>query len=216
MLLLILDYGSGNVKSVYNALKLVIEKCKSSYDIKVSNLKSDINNCDGLILPGVGSFKNCKKNIFQQEGLVDTLRENVLTRSKPFLGICVGMQLLADFGFENGKHSGFGWIHGNVKLLNYKNNRDRQKYKIPHMGWNEIKLRWDDVLFKKIGTKDQFYFVHSYYFDVKKQENLLAYTNYGIDIAAVIKKDNICGLQFHPEKSGIPGQKILFNWLNYI
>ena len=84
------------------------------------------------------------------------------------------------------------------------------------MGWNEIKLRWDDVLFKKISTKDQFYFVHSYYFDVKKQENLLAYTNYGIDIAAVIKKDNICGLQFHPEKSGIPGQKILFNWLNYI
>ncbi len=87
MLLLILDYGSGNIKSVYNALKLVIEKCKSSYDIKVSNLKNDINSCDGLILPGVGSFKNCKKNIFQQEGLVDTLRENVLTRSKPFLEI---------------------------------------------------------------------------------------------------------------------------------
>tara|TARA_B100000579_G_C22801674_1_gene840264 strand:+ start:359 stop:1009 length:651 start_codon:yes stop_codon:yes gene_type:complete len=216
MLLLILDYGSGNVKSVYNALKLVIDKFESSYEIKISSLRDDINKCDALILPGVGSFKNCKKNIFQQKGLVDTLSENVLNRFKPFLGICVGMQLLADFGFENGKHKGLGWINGKVKLLNYKKHKDSQKFKIPHMGWNQIKLRWNDELFKNIDTNEQFYFVHSYYFDVKNQENLLAYTSYGIEIPAVIKKNNIYGLQFHPEKSGIVGQKILFNWLNHI
>ena len=128
MLLLILDYGSGNVKSVYNALKIVIEKFESSYEIKISSLRDDINKCDALILPGVGSFKNCKKNIFQQKGLVDTLSENVLNRLKPFLGICVGMQLLADFGFENGKHKGLGWINGKVKLLNYKKHKDSQKF----------------------------------------------------------------------------------------
>ena len=216
MLLLILDYGSGNVKSVYNAFKLVLDKVELSYEIKVSNYRNDINKCDFVILPGVGSFKNCKKNIFQQEGLVDTLRENVLNKLKPFLGICVGMQLLADFGFENGKHKGLGWINGNVKLLKYKKDINNHQIKIPHMGWNNIKLCCKDKLFKNIYKNEQFYFVHSYYFDIKKQENLLAYTNHGINIPAVIKKENIYGLQFHPEKSGIAGQKILSNWLNYL
>ena len=215
MLILIIDYGSGNVKSVYNAFKLVLDKVNLKYDIKVSNSRNDINNCDFIILPGVGSFKNCKNNIFQKEGLVDTLSENVLNKFKPFLGICVGMQLLADFGFENGKHKGLGWINGNVKLLNNKKNINSNQFKIPHMGWNNIKLIVKDKLFKNINKNEQFYFVHSYYFDIKKKENILAYTNHGMNIPAVIKKENIYGLQFHPEKSGISGQKILFNWLNY-
>ncbi len=210
MNLLILDYGSGNIKSVYNSIDFVLKNICRKYKIKVSNCFDDLNNSDYIVLPGVGSFQKCRNNLYNIDGLMDCILENVLVKCKPFLGICVGMQLLADFGLENGKHKGFGWIKGQVKLLQNKNNN---LLKIPHMGWNNLEKMSNDKIFNDINKEDQFYFVHSYYFDVINAENILALTNYGKEIPTVIKKNNIYGFQFHPEKSGFSGQKILKNWL---
>ncbi len=159
-------------------------------------------------------LKTVKKNILKHFGLYDSLLKNVLIRGKPFLGICVGMQLLSTIGYENGKELGFGWIEGEVKGLGSKVELKRDKLKIPHIGWNNIKFRSKDYLFNNINENDQFYFVHSYYFDVKNIDNLLGYVNYGFNLPAVVKRKNIYGLQFHPEKSGISGQRIIFNWIN--
>ena len=213
MNLLILDYGSGNIKSVYNSLKFVLEKIDKRYEIIVSNSTSDISKSDFIILPGVGSFQQCKESIFKYVGLVDALYETVLIKSKPFLGICVGMQLLADFGLENGKHEGFGWVKGKVKSLEKQINLTHHNLKIPHMGWNNLEIISKDNILKDISEHDHFYFVHSYYFDAVNSENILALTKYGKNIPSIIKRENIYGLQFHPEKSGYSGQKILKNWI---
>ena len=217
MKLIIIDYGSGNIKSVFNSIKFVLDNNDIKCDIKVSNLTSDINFCNFIVLPGVGAFKNCKTNILKHKGLLETLCENVIIKEKPFLGICIGMQLLATFGYESGKASGFDWIKGEVKPLKNKNEMLEKKLKIPHVGWNNIKLLYKDRLLKDITENDQFYFVHSFYYDVHNNENLLAYVDYGFPVPAVIKKKNIYGVQFHPEKSGFSGEKILNNCIkNFI
>ena len=213
MNLLILDYGSGNIKSVYNSLKFVLDKIDKRYEIIVSNSTKDISKSDFIILPGVGSFQHCKESIFKYVGLVDALYETVLIKCKPFLGICVGMQLLADFGLENGKHEGFGWVKGEVKSLGKQVNLTHYNLKIPHMGWNNLEIISKDNILKDISKYDQFYFVHSYYFDAVNAENIIALTKYGKNIPSIIKRENIYGLQFHPEKSGYSGQKILKNWI---
>ena len=213
MFILIIDYGSGNIKSVYNSVKKILNDYNMSIDVKVSNNLLEIKNSYKIILPGVGSFNQCMDRINKREDLVGILNDQVITKKKPFLGICVGMQILADYGYENKKTKGLSWINGEVKSL--KNFTDHsQNLKIPHMGWNNLSVNSKTInLLHDITDEDQFYFVHSYFFDIKNKKNIICNTKYGIDIPAIINDDNIFGFQFHPEKSGRSGLKILYNWL---
>ena len=212
MFVLIIDYGSGNIKSVYNSVKKTLQSYNKGVKVRVSCSLLEIKKADKIILPGVGSFNQCMNRIRKIDDLVETLNDQIITLKKPFLGICVGMQILADYGYEHQKTKGLSWINGDVKSLKCVIN-DSQKLKIPHMGWNNLSIDKKDNLFNEITEEDQFYFVHSYFFDIKHKKNLICNTRYGIDIPAIVSKDNIFGFQFHPEKSGISGLKILYNWL---
>ena len=212
MFVLIIDYGSGNTKSVYNSVKTILKNFDRFSEVKVSNNLSEIKKADKIILPGVGSFDQCMNRIKKIKDLVETLKFQVITKKKLFLGICVGMQILADNGYENKKTKGLSWINGDVKpLKNFITTS--KKLKIPHMGWNNLSFYKSNNLLDEITNDDQFYFVHSYFFDIKNKNNIICDTNYGINIPAIVNKDNIFGFQFHPEKSGSSGLKILYNWL---
>ena len=212
MFVLIIDYGSGNIKSVYNSVKKTLQSYNKFAKIKVSSNLVEIKKADKIILPGVGSFDQCMNRIKKINDLVETLNYQIVTSKKPFLGICVGMQILADYGYENRKTKGLSWINGNVKSL--KNFTDHsQNLKIPHMGWNNLIINRENNLLNNITNEDQFYFVHSYFFDIKNKRNIICNAEYGINIPAIVNEDNIFGFQFHPEKSGISGLKILYNWL---
>ena len=212
MFVLIIDYGSGNIKSVHNSVKKTLQNLNKSSDLKVSSNISDIRKADKIILPGVGSFDHCMNRIKKINDLVETLKDQVIIKKKPFLGICVGMQILADQGYENQKTKGLSWINGDVKPI--KNYIDHfQNLKIPHMGWNNLIIHKSNILLEDISDGDQFYFVHSYFFDIKHKKNIICNTKYGIDIPAIVNQDNIFGFQFHPEKSGRSGLQILHNWL---
>ena len=212
MFVVIIDYGSGNIKSVYNSVKKTINNFNKFYEVKVSRKLSEIKKADKIILPGVGSFDQCMNRIRKINDLVDTLNYQVITKKKPFLGICVGMQILAYHGYENQKTKGLSWISGDVKpLKNFINHSE--KLKIPHMGWNSLSIYKNTNLLDNITKNDQFYFVHSYFFDIKHDRNIICNTKYGMEIPAIVNEDNIYGFQFHPEKSGRSGLKILYNWL---
>ena len=212
MIVLIIDYGSGNIKSVYNSVKRTLYNFNKFSEVKVSKNLLEIKKADKIILPGVGSFDQCMSRIRKIKDLVETLKYQVITKKKPFLGICVGMQILAYQGYENQKTKGLCWIDGDVRSL--KNFMDlSENLKIPHMGWNSLSIRKNNKLLNNITDNDQFYFVHSYFFDIKHKKNVICNTKYGIDIPAIVNQDNIFGFQFHPEKSGRSGLKILYNWL---
>ena len=212
MFVVIIDYGSGNIKSVYNSVKKTLQNFNKSYELKVSKNLSEIKKADKIILPGVGSFDQCMNRIRKTNDLVETLYDQVIIKKKLFLGICVGMQILADHGYENRKTKGLSWINGEVKPL--KNFIDYFiNLKIPHMGWNNLSFYEHNYLLDDITNNDQFYFVHSYFFDIKHKKNIIGITKHGIDIPAIVNQDNIFGFQFHPEKSGRSGLKILYNWL---
>ena len=212
MFVLIIDYGSGNIKSVYNSIKRTLYSFNKFSEVKVSRNLSEIEKADKIILPGVGSFDQCMDRIRKIKDLIETLKDQVITKKKPFLGICVGMQILADYGYENQKTRGLSWINGDVKpIKNFLNSS--QNLKIPHMGWNSLSINKNNNLLRDITDKDQFYFVHSYFFDIKHRKNIICNTKYGINIPAIVNHDNIFGFQFHPEKSGKSGLKILYNWL---
>jgi glutamine amidotransferase len=198
----VLDYGSGNVGSVFNVLNFL------GYDVKISNDIEDIQNSSHLILPGVGAFKSSMKKI-EHSIPIDILEKEVIDKGKPFLGICVGMQVLADTGDEGGECDGLGWIPGKIKKINIDD------LPLPHIGWNNIEIIQDGDLFQGFKNVNDFYFVHSYAFHLSNSENLLAKVEYGSDVNAIIKKDNIFGFQFHPEKSQRAGQLILKNFLNF-
>ena len=212
MFVVIIDYGSGNIKSVYNSVKKTLQNFNNFSELKVSSNLSEIKKADKIILPGVGSFDQCMNRIRKINDLVETLYDQVIIKKKLFLGICVGMQILADYGYENQKTRGFSWIKGEVKSL--KNFIDYSKnLKIPHMGWNNLSHYEQNYLLDNITNDDQFYFVHSYFFDIKHKKNIIGITKHGIDIPSIVNQDNIFGFQFHPEKSGRSGLKILYNWL---
>ena len=197
----ILNYGSGNVGSVYNVLKFL------GYDVIISNNKADIQNSSHLILPGVGAFKSSIKKILDTIPM-DTLEEEVLKKGKPFLGICVGMQVLADSGDEGGESQGLGWISGVIEKIK------TDQAPLPHIGWNNIEVTQETEVFNGLKNINDFYFVHSYAFCKIKEENILAKVEYESSIVAAVNKDNIYGVQFHPEKSQRAGQLILKNFLN--
>ena len=160
------------------------------------------------MLPGQGAFQSCIDGLNNIDGMVDILEQCVLKNKVPFLGICVGMQLLANESYENGKHKGLGWIGGSIKKLFGPN------LKLPHMGWNNVKIResFPKMIFSK-ENKD-FYFVHNYYFECLNKKNIIGSTKYGLNFASIIGKENIYGVQFHPEKSSVQGLQLIKNFLS--
>ena len=217
MNLVIIDYGSGNLKSVENAFKNAVAVNNLKFRIKVTNSLKMISEADHLVLPGVGSFPDCKKGLKRIVGLFDLLTYEVLNKKKKFLGICVGMQLMVNYSLEKKRTSGFGWLNGYFKKIK-KDGLDYlgRDYKIPHIGWNNLNIK-DKMhpIFRDVSEKEQYYFVHSYALESKNTNEILADTIYSQKIPAIIGKDNYIGVQFHPEKSGCSGQKFIYNWLKW-
>jgi len=198
----ILDYGSGNVKSVFNLATTL------NPNVTISNQTRDIENATHLILPGVGAYAAAMRKIHQLIPMTH-LEKAVFTDKKPFLGICVGMQVLANKGYEFEITTGLGWIPGEVKKL------DSGFLPLPHIGWNNIEVIQTSPLTKQFKTLD-FYFVHSFAYVLATVNNnsVIATTNYGTDFCSIIQKDNIYGVQFHPEKSQKAGKLLLTNFLS--
>ena len=204
MLLTVVDYGVGNLRSIAKSIEKANSDCNLNYSVKVSSDLNDIKKSDKIVLPGQGSFKACKNGINNIEGLQEELNESVLLKKKPIYGICAGMQLFATKGYEEEETPGLNWIQGEVVKLDLGSS----KLKIPHMGWNELKLKNNSKVFKDVVDKNHAYFIHSYEFVPKDKKNISLTTNYGKDVIAAVSLENIYGSQFHPEKSQNTGIKI--------
>jgi len=203
----IVDYNSGNISSVINSFD---EVAKDKVKIEVTSDLNKIRSSDKIVLPGQGSFKSCVEALNNIDGLTDTLNEFVITGKKPLLGICVGLQMFADIGYEETETKGLGWISGTVSKIDNKNN----KFKLPHIGWNQIKIVKDSKIFKDIKNNSHMYFVHSYEFVPNDKNVISATTDYSSNIVCSVEKGNIFGTQFHPEKSDKIGLKIIDNFIN--
>ena len=209
MKIAIIDYETGNLKSVSKALELASNNVLKRSNIEIINSSKDLNNFDKVVLPGQGSFKQCFQSLSSIRGVLDGLIDFVIVKKKPILGICVGMQLFSTFGDEDGGSDGLGWIKGKVKKISLKD----LSLKLPHMGWNNIQISSTSKLLNGINNDSHFYFVHSYSFDLDEKKYVSATTNYSIEIVSAIEKENIFGTQFHPEKSQANGIKILENFV---
>ena len=207
MNIIIVDYKSGNISSVINSF---IEVAKDKEKIEVTSDINKIKLSDKLVLPGQGSFKSCVEGLNNIKGLVDTLNEFVITNKKPLLGICVGLQMFADIGFEEAETKGLGWISGKVSKIDHQNG----KYKLPHIGWNQINIVKESKIFKGIENNAHMYFVHSYEFVPDDKNVISATTDYSSNVVCAVEKENIFGTQFHPEKSDKIGLKIIDNFIN--
>ncbi|MDC0472770.1 imidazole glycerol phosphate synthase subunit HisH [Pelagibacteraceae bacterium] len=210
MFLTVVDYGVGNLRSIAKSIEKANSDNNLNYSVKVSSDINDVKKSDKIVLPGQGSFKACKNGIDNIEGLQDELNESVLIKKKPIYGICAGMQLFATTGHEEKKTSGLNWIPGEVIKLNL----GLSKLKIPHMGWNELKVENVSNVFKDVINKNHAYFIHSYEFIPNDKKMISITTEYGKDVIAAVSFNNIYGSQFHPEKSQETGIKILTNFLN--
>ena len=197
----ILDYGSGNVKSVFNLIDYL------NFSVKISNKKSDINDASHIILPGVGSFGSSMKKI-KENIEIDFIKDQILIKKKPFLGICVGMQVLATIGEEFGNYDGLDLISGRIVKL------DSKKLPLPHIGWNNIEISKKSDLLIDLDESNDFYFVHSFHFQCEDEKYITAKTQYRNTFNSIVEKENIFGVQFHPEKSQKTGQIIFRNFLS--
>ena len=203
----IVDYNSGNISSVINSFK---EVAQDKVHIEVTSELNKIKFSDKVVLPGQGSFKSCVDALNNIGGLVETLNDFVLTNKKPLLGICVGLQMFADVGFEEIETKGLGWISGKVSKIDNQNG----KFKLPHIGWNQIKILKNSKIFKDIENNSHMYFVHSYELVPNDKSVVSSTTDYSTDIVCSVEKENIFGTQFHPEKSDKNGLKIIDNFIN--
>ena len=203
----IVDYNSGNISSVINSFK---EVAKDKVNIEVTSDLNKIKLSDKLVLPGQGSFKNCIDSLNGISGLVESLNEFAVTNKKPLLGICVGLQMFADIGYEETETKGLGWISGEVSKIDNQNN----KFKLPHIGWNEINIIKDSKILNNIENNSHMYFVHSYEFIPEDKSVISATTDYSSNIVCAVEKENIFGTQFHPEKSDKIGLQIIRNFIN--
>ena len=203
----IVDYKSGNISSVINSFN---EVAKDKVKIEVTSDLNKIKSSDKVVLPGQGSFKSCVDGLNNINGLVATLNEFAIINKKPLLGICVGLQMFADIGYEETETIGLGWITGKVSKINNQNG----KYKLPHIGWNQIDIVKDSKIFKDIENNSHMYFVHSYEFIPEDKNVISATTDYSTKIVCSVEKENIFGTQFHPEKSDKIGLKIINNFID--
>ena len=202
----IVDYNSGNISSVINSFK---EVAKDKVNIEVTSNLNKIKSSDKVVLPGQGSFKSCVDALNRINGLVETLNEFAINNKKPLLGICVGLQMFADIGYEESETKGLGWISGKVSKIDNK----QGKFKLPHIGWNEIDIVKKSQIYKGMENKSHMYFVHSYEFIPEDKNVISATTNYSSTIVCSVEKENIFGTQFHPEKSDKIGLKIIENFI---
>ena len=200
----IINYGMGNLNSVRRSFEEI------DTDVLVVNHPSELYTVDRIILPGVGSFMEGMKNL-NKGGWVSALNDVVNRHNKPLLGICLGMQMLASKGYEGDETQGLDFISGEVKRINLLGCNHR----IPHMGWNDIRYKAKDVIFDSIPDSSDFYFVHSYAFIPTNSKNIIASVNYGCELTAVVRSNNVFGCQFHPEKSSKAGRQLLRNFMNY-
>ena len=203
----IVDYKSGNISSVINSFK---EVAKDKVTIEVTSDLNKIKSSDKVVLPGQGSFKSCVDALNKIRGLTDTLNEFAITNKKPLLGICVGLQMFADVGYEETETKGLGWISGKVSKIDNQNG----KFKLPHIGWNQINIVKESKIFENIENKSHMYFVHSYEFIPSDKNVVSAITDYSSSIVCSVEKENIFGTQFHPEKSDIIGLQLINNFIN--
>ncbi len=214
MSVVIVDYGSGNLHSAKKAFEKAASGLRQPPQVIVTSDPKLIANADRVVLPGVGAFADCKKGLVESPGLVDGLEEAVHRKGKPFLGICVGMQLMAQRGLEHGIHEGLAWLKGEVRAITPKD----PTLKIPHMGWNTLELRKQHALLKDIPLGPaglHAYFVHSFHFVPTDPGDVIAVTDYGGPLVAIVGKDNIAGTQFHPEKSQKLGLALIENFLRW-
>ena len=208
----IIDYGSGNLHSAAKAFERAARETQAHVRIEVSADPADVLAADRIVLPGVGAFADCKRGLDAVPGLRDALETTVRRQGRPFLGICVGMQLLADRGLEHVVTEGLGWIAGEVRLLEPTD----RALKIPHMGWNTLTVARDHPLLANIATGPSglhAYFVHSYHLAASDRTSIVAETDYGGPVTALVGRDNIVGTQFHPEKSQRLGLTLIANFL---
>jgi glutamine amidotransferase len=202
----IVDYNSGNISSVINSFS---EAAKNKVNIEVTADLNKIKSSDKVVLPGQGSFKSCVDALNSINGLVDTLNEFAINNKKPLLGICVGLQMFADIGYEETETKGLGWIPGKVSKIDNQNG----KFKLPHIGWNQINIVKESKVFKDIENNSHMYFVHSYEFIPEDKNVITATTAYSSNVVCSVQKENIFGTQFHPEKSDKIGLKIIQNFI---
>ena len=210
----IIDYGSGNLHSAAKAFERAAQESGSPLKVKVTSEPEDVRAAERIVLPGVGAFADCKRGLVAVPGMIEALEESVRRRGKPFLGICVGLQLMAERGLEHGLTPGLGWIEGEVRAIEPSD----PALKIPHMGWNTLKLAREHALFEGIATGEaglNAYFVHSYHLVPSRADALVATTDYAGPITAFVAKDNVAGSQFHPEKSQKLGLALIANFLKW-
>ena len=203
----IVDYKSGNISSVINSFQAVAQ---NNININVTEDLNLIKSSDKIVLPGQGSFKSCVDALNSISGLVDSLKDFALVNKKPLLGICVGLQMFADVGYEEAETKGLGWIPGKVSKIDNKNG----KYKLPHIGWNEIEFMKNSKIYNGIENKSHMYFVHSYEFIPEDKSVISATVDYSTRVVCSIEKENLFGTQFHPEKSDKLGLQIIKNFIN--
>jgi glutamine amidotransferase len=207
----LIDYGSGNLRSAEKALARAAADSGTGQDIVVTSDPQRVADAERIVLPGVGAFADCMRGVSSIPGMIGALEDKVLKRGVPFLGICVGMQLLAEIGREHGDHKGLGWIPGEVVRVTPA----EPSLKVPHMGWNALIIQQPHALFEGMADGTDVYFVHSYYIRPKNAAHILATTDYAGSIPAVVGRDNIAGTQFHPEKSQAVGLAFLERFLKW-
>ena len=207
MKITIVDYNSGNISSVINSFK---EVAQNKVNIVVTSDLKKIKSSDKVVLPGQGSFKSCVDALNNVSGLAESLNEFAINNKKPLLGICVGLQMFADIGYEETETKGLGWISGKVSKIDNKDG----KYKLPHIGWNQINIVKESKIFKNIKNNSHMYFVHSYEFIPNDKSVISSTTDYSTKIVCSVEKENLFGTQFHPEKSDQIGLQIIENFIN--
>jgi glutamine amidotransferase len=211
MNIVIVDYGSGNLRSAAKAFERAADDAGLGETVIVSADAKVLASADRIVLPGVGAFGDCKRGLEALPGMIDALNEQVLVKQKPFFGICVGMQLMAEIGREHGEHQGLGWIKGVVEEIKPTD----PALKVPHMGWNELQFTRVHPLFAGLGEARDAYFVHSYQLKPSDPADVIATVSYGGPIVAAVGRGNIVGTQFHPEKSQANGLAIIANFLRW-
>ena len=211
MTLAIIDYGSGNLRSAAKAFERAAKESGLNTPVIVTSDPEVVRTADHIVLPGVGAFADCWRGLNATTGMIEVLNEQVVQKGKPFMGVCVGMQLMASVGREYKDCEGLGWIPGEVIKMDPQD----QSLKIPHMGWNELNVLKEHPVLDGLENGTHIYFVHSYHYVPESKEHVLAEVNYGHEITAVVSKDNTIGTQFHPEKSQEAGLKLFANFLKW-